>query len=171
LNHTLALLLILLSFLTTHFQSSQTSGDISQVPTTNTLCVFDPAGLPIPIQFGDSVMLTQVIKRSGIPRESIKNEVWIIRRLETKLIQQTTVDLKVIEKGKIADQRLDQHDIVFVVGKKNRPWANLEASYRGCAICSCKVISGMHGPLIVPKEWNEADVADEKNPGPNNQKP
>ena len=133
--------------------------------------MFDPAGLPISVEFGGSITLTQAIKRSGIARESIKNRLWIMRRLESKAIEETTVDLKAIEKGQIEDRRLDQHDMVFVVGKKNQPWANIEASYQHCAICGCKIISGMHGPLIVPKEWDEANAMDEKNPGPKNQAP
>ena len=162
-SYALALILILWSSPTALVHSNEAG--ISQPQTQNTLCLIGLTGLPIAVQFSESITLTQAIQQAGIPRESIKNEVWIIRRLETNVIQPTKIDLKAIEKSKQVDYRLDQHDMVIVLAKKKQVPAEQEAIWPACLVCGCRPMSGMHGPMIVPKQWVES--ADPQKPDPN----
>jgi hypothetical protein len=101
-------------------------------------------------------MLTQAIQQTGIARKSIKNEVWVVRRLETGVIQGAKIDLRVIEKRKTADYQLDQHDMVVVRGKKKELPAQMELIWAACRECGCRPMSGIEGPFIVPKQWVES---------------
>jgi hypothetical protein len=134
------------------------AGDAHQSPaqTENTLCLIGLTGLPIAVRFRNSITLTQAIQQASIARESIKNEVWLMRRLETDLIQPMKIDLRAIEKGKQADFRLDQHDMVIVQARKKQVPATMDSIWAACAVCGCRPMSGMHGPLIVPKKWVES---------------
>ena len=145
----------------------QATVDGPQVETGSTLCVIAGTGLPVPVRFEKSIMLTQAIKQAGIAREDIKNRVFIFRRLQTNLLKPTKLDLKGIEKG-APDFELDQHDIVYVKAKKKQAPAELPAIGRSCEICGCTSRSLMHGGFVLlPKEWSDSSGPAD----PNNQKP
>jgi hypothetical protein len=149
-----ALALILITWITTLLHSTETSAVVRQTQTASTLCLLGVTGLPVAVRFRDSITFTQALEQAGIRRESIKNEIVIMRRLETKMIQPTKIDLKAIDKGTRADFRLDQHDLIFVVARKKQPLAKWENIWAACAVCGCQTLAGMHGPFIVPKEWD-----------------
>jgi len=145
--------------------------DNRQIETSNTLCVVDVTGLPVPVRFEKSMTLTQAIEQAGIAREDIKDRVWVFRRLQSNLIQPTRMDLKRIQKG-APDLNLDEHDIVYVEARKKHSKAGLEAIGRSCEICGLRLRPLMHGGFVLfPKEWSPSNEPSEKNRDPNNQKP
>ena len=141
---------------------------IPQTQTPSTLCLLDITGFPRAVRFRDSITLTEAIKQAGVAPESIKTKVVVIRRVETGMLNAMTLDLKAIEKGKAADFNLGSHDMVFVVSKRKQQLVSQEVMWSGCKVCGCRPMNGMHGPFIVPKEWNESEAPDEKKLNPNN---
>jgi len=128
----------------------------------------DVTAFPVAVRFRGSITLTQAIKQAGVERESIKNRVAILRRVESGMVNAITLDLKAIEKGKAVDFDLGPHDIVFVLSKRKQQLVSEEVRWSGCRVCGCRPKAGMHGPLVVPKAWNESDAPNERNLNPNN---
>jgi hypothetical protein len=163
LSYALALILFLWNTPTAVVHFTETG--VPQPQTEHTLCVIGTTGLPMTVRFRDSITLTRAIQQSGIARDSMKNEVWIVRRLENDLIQPVKIDLRTIEKGKTDDYRLDQHDMVIVRQKKKQVAAMMEAIWAECRVCGCRPMAGIEGPMIVPKKWVEP--ANPQAPDPN----
>jgi hypothetical protein len=168
LSYFLALILILSTGSTSWFQNNETCEEISQFQTESTLCLLDVTAFPVAVRFRGSIALTQAIKQAGVERESIKNRVVILRRVQSGMLNAITLDLKAIEKGKAVDFDLGPHDMVFVLSKRKQQLVSEEVRWSGCKVCGCRPMHGMHGPFIVPKPWNESDAPDERNLDPNN---
>ena len=167
----LSLVLLALLVFSVHTPTVQTAVDSRQIDTTNTLCVVDVTGLPIPVQFQNSITLTQALKRARILRENIKNRVFMFSTRQDNSIQLTKLDLKRIENG-ATDSRLDQNGIVYVEAKRKQSPADLEAIGRSCQICGCRPAPLMHGGIVLlPEQRSASNAPTEKNADPNNQKP
>jgi len=101
----------------------------------------------------------------------MKDEVEIMRIHKDGFLKLTIVNLKRIEKGKTADFKLDEHDLVYVIPKKHETRADLESIGRRCVACGCRPMPSMHGSFLVPKGWNESNVPVRDDSDPDSKKP
>jgi hypothetical protein len=152
----------------TAIQSTQVVAQQSQL---DTLCLVDLSGLPIAVRFERSTTLMKAIKKAGIPRKRMKDEVEIMRIHNDGFLKVTIVNFKRIEKGKIANFKLDEHDLVYVIPKTHETRADFESIGRGCVACGCRRMPGMHGSFIIPKKWNESNVPAKDDSDPDSKKP
>jgi len=130
------------------------TGSTQNEPATQeakTLCVVNTIGLPTAVRFQQSITLTQAIEAAGIVRKDVKDQVWIVKKLENSTLTIIKVDLKASEKRRGQDLTLNEHDMVYVLPKKKRQLPEMELIYAACAACGCRVIGGMHGPLMLPQ--------------------
>ena len=166
---TLVVLIGLVTFRVVQPTEAVANGPETQLDST--LCLVDLTGLPIPVKFDQSITLTQAIKQASIPREQMKDKVEIMRIHKDGLLEVRIVNLKRIEKGKFADFKLDEHDLVYVIPKKHETRANLESIGRGCVACGCRPMPSMHGSFLIPKTWNESNVPAKDDSDPDSKKP
>ena len=165
LNHILGLLLVLCGCLAIHSDARGRAFEISQSSTNSTLCLVGFTR-PITIRFLDTIALTEALQQAGVSIDSIKNEVLVLRRLENSEITGIKINLKVIRKNRALDVRLDAHDVVLVTAKKKQRLTVDDSTRAVLDNCGCQLFAGMHGPLLLPKEWKRSDPSDEKKTNP-----
>jgi hypothetical protein len=113
---------------------------------SNKVCVIGGVSKPLPVWFKSPITLTQALKEAGgVPPRPKNYRVMILRTLGGAKGMVIDVDLKVIEKGSAKDITLEDNDIVVVMLKGKKEQANQAA----CEPCGCRIVAGMHGPLIV----------------------
>jgi hypothetical protein len=129
------------------------SMSLQDVPLTQgskNVCVFNTKGILTPVEFKEPLTALQAIKEAGIDRAEVKNKIQIMARQDDGLITVREIDLKSIKEGSGSDPLLTQRTIIYVVPKKKSPAPSAELVYSACLKCGCRLMPGMHGPLLVP---------------------
>jgi len=130
-------------------QLPATSAQNSRIDSeSNKVCVMGGVSKSSPVWFKSSITLTQALKEAvGVSPRPKNYRVRILRRLEGAKGMVIDVDLRAIEKASAKDITLEDNDIVVVMlkGKKEQAPANQAA----CEPCGCRIVPGLHGPLIV----------------------
>ena len=138
---------LLLALVPTGYGTSQQPAPDTERPK---ICVVDTKGFPTAVEFRSSLTVTQALKEAGINRREIKNGVTLAVKREDGRIDLIEVDLKQIEKRRVSDPVVSRQMLVQVLPKEKVTRASREAISAGCLACGCKLIPGMHGPLLVP---------------------
>jgi tRNA-binding EMAP/Myf-like protein len=152
--HAVLLLLVVVGIGPVQVSSVTASQNTPPDSENKKVCVILNVVKPSAVRFKDSITLTQAVKEAGGVGPNLKSSqvrIYISRKLEDSNIRMFFVDLRAIEKGRAEDISLENNDIVLVTqkdAKKSVPITQLTQS--DCAPCGCKLIAGMHGPLIIP---------------------